>query len=197
MPRAAAAAAAVAAVLIGSACSGNDAAPPPAPSAPAGPPRDAAAVDVAALQPTAPDDDVAAARGPAPRPKSRTPRPIDIALKSTPPGATAAVDGRPIGITPTFWAGESDGLEHEFTFTRPGYAYARYRFVPVTSGVLHATLEAMPAEPPPGPMIAPQLAPDAGAPPEPPQADASPEAPLSPPPGSAAPGPAGGIGPTP
>ena len=76
------------------------------------------------------------ARGPA-----RVSRPIDIILRSSPPGATAAVDGVPIGATPTYWAGDANGREHEFTFVLPGYAFARYRFVPITSGVVHARLE--------------------------------------------------------
>lgn len=103
------------------------------------------------------------------RPRNRQARPIDIALKSTPPGAIAAVDGQPLGATPTFWAGESDGLPHEFTFTRAGYASARYRFVPVASGVVHATLEAV-TEPLPASTVPPVLAP----PPEPPVPPAKP-----------------------
>jgi hypothetical protein len=70
-------------------------------------------------------------------------RPIDIVLRSSPPGATAAVDGVPIGPTPTYWSGDANGREHEFTFVLPGYAFARYRFVPITSGVVHARLEVL------------------------------------------------------
>jgi hypothetical protein len=70
-------------------------------------------------------------------------RPIDIVLRSSPPGATAAVDGVPVGPTPTYWSGEANGREHEFTFVLPGYAFARYRFVPITSGVVHARLEVL------------------------------------------------------
>jgi len=58
-----------------------------------------------------------------------------------PAGAMAAVDGIQIGITPTYWAGEANGREHEFTFVLDGHATARYRFVPVTSGVIHGHLE--------------------------------------------------------
>lgn len=76
-------------------------------------------------------------------------KPIDVVLKSTPPGAMAAVDGVQIGPTPTYWNnGEADGREHEFTFVLRGYAAARYRFVPVASGVIHARLEAIADERP-------------------------------------------------
>src|SRR6185503_10877371 len=43
--------------------------------------------------------------------------------------------------TPTYWYGESDGLEHTFTFTRPGYGTAIYRFVPIQSGTVHVKLD--------------------------------------------------------
>ena len=86
------------------------------------------------------DDDGAGVARPV-RPKNRPTRPIDVVLKSSPTGATAAVDGVQVGLTPAFWFGESDGREHEFTFVLRGYAVARYRFVPVSSGVVHARLE--------------------------------------------------------
>ncbi|HSR96892.1 MAG TPA: PEGA domain-containing protein [Kofleriaceae bacterium] len=85
-------------------------------------------------------------RDPAPptaRPAQARTRPIDIVLRSSPAGATAAVDGVPIGPTPTYWSGEANGHEHEFTFVLPGYAFARYRFVPITSGIVHARLEVL------------------------------------------------------
>jgi hypothetical protein len=115
------------------------------------------------------------------RPKNRPARPIDITLKSEPHGALAAVDGRPLGTTPTYWAGEADGLEHEFTFTLRGHASARYRFVPVTSGVLHVRLTPV-AETPDGglePLIAPSFAPEA-APAAPPAVAPPAVAPASP-----------------
>jgi hypothetical protein len=78
-------------------------------------------------------------------------RPIDITLRSSPPGARATVDGVPIGATPTFWTGDANGKEHEFTFVLDGrqangqrYSVARYRFVPVTSGIIHVKLEPLP-----------------------------------------------------
>ena len=78
-------------------------------------------------------------------------RPIEIILRSTPPGATAAVDGRPIGKTPTFWAGAADGRPHDFTFSMPGYAVARYRFVATKSGIVHGTLRRFVHAPDAGP----------------------------------------------
>jgi hypothetical protein len=156
------------------------------------------------------DEGPARARAAPSRPRNRPPRPIDITLKSVPPGALAAVDGRPIGTTPTFWPGDSDGLEHEFTFTLPGYASARYRFVPITSGVLHVTLQKVTADPPdaglepfgvrrfvpvPAPPPPAPLAPTPPTPPAPPPAAPPPAAPGSgepkrPEPGSGVLGPA-------
>ncbi len=72
---------------------------------------------------------------------SRQGRPIDVTLRSTPPGAQVAVDGTVIGNTPSFWSGTADGREHEFVFTMRGYAIARYRFVPIASGVIHGRLD--------------------------------------------------------
>jgi hypothetical protein len=71
---------------------------------------------------------------------------IHITLKSTPSGAMAAVDGVPVGRTPAFWDGEVTGKPHEFTFVLPGYAMARYRFVPTTHGIVHGTLKRLAAE---------------------------------------------------
>ncbi len=73
--------------------------------------------------------------------RHRPSRPIDIILKSSPPGASAAVDGVVVGRTPAYWYGEADGNEHEFTFVLPGHAVGRYRFVPIQSGTVHARLE--------------------------------------------------------
>lgn len=72
---------------------------------------------------------------------SRERRAIDVTLRSSPPGARVAVDGTAVGVTPAFWSGYADGREHEFVFTVPGHAIARYRFVPVSSGVIHARLD--------------------------------------------------------
>jgi hypothetical protein len=75
------------------------------------------------------------------RPRNRNARMIGIMLRSTPPGAIAAVDGQPIGPTPTYWEGEFTGSEREFTFALAKHAVARYRFVPTTNGVVHGRLE--------------------------------------------------------
>ena len=68
---------------------------------------------------------------------------IELVLRSTPPGAIAAIDGKPIGNTPTFWQGTADGQPHEYTFTKNGYSIARYRFVATQSGVVHGSLKAL------------------------------------------------------
>jgi hypothetical protein len=117
-------------------------------------------------------------------------RPIEVVLRSSPPGALAAVDGKAIGTTPAYWAGDADGREREFTFALHGYAPARYRFVPITSGVIHARLEVLADESDagvperdhaPADAIAPQAprtpaVPDAGpAPSEAPTSGAGPE----------------------
>src|SRR5207245_11179453 len=79
-------------------------------------------------------------RRPPPTGPARPGHPIDITLRSTPSQAQAFVDGLLVGTTPTYWAGTADGREHEFTFTLAGYEIARYRFVPITSGVIHGRL---------------------------------------------------------
>ncbi|HEY4055625.1 MAG TPA: PEGA domain-containing protein [Kofleriaceae bacterium] len=84
------------------------------------------------------DDDGPAV--PTAKPGKRTGKPIEIMLRSTPSGARAYVDGNFVGVTPTYWPGDT-GAEHEFTFAMPQYELARYRFVPVQTGVLHARLE--------------------------------------------------------
>lgn len=82
--------------------------------------------------------------GDAPRPSGRTGgrdhRPIQLLLRSTPSGALAAVDGVDLGPTPVLWEGEANGGAHNFTFRLAGHALARYRFVPVTGGIVHGTL---------------------------------------------------------
>jgi hypothetical protein len=148
------------------------------------------------------DEGAAAARVvPTTRPKNRPARPIDVLLKSDPRGALAAVDGLVIGTTPALWVGESDGFEHEFTFSLAGHGFARYRFVPVASGVLHVTLQPVATDPPDGglaPLIAPTFAPDPEPAPSPPPAR-PPSAPLapSPPSGPLAPSASSGTGPAP
>ncbi len=69
-----------------------------------------------------------------------TGRTLHLTLRSTPTGATAAVDGRVVGTTPTYWEGPANGRAREFTFVHAGYAMARYRFVATSDGVVHGTL---------------------------------------------------------
>ena len=150
--------------------------PPPPPPAPSGAPRDAGVTTINGYDPASGmhlDDDGTARPDPSrPRPRTRTARQVDILLKSTPTGALASVDGTPIGPTPTYWTGD-DGREHDFTFVLPHHALAHYRFVPITSGTVHARLERIadeltdggiaPAPPPPTftPDAAAPMAPDA------------------------------------
>jgi hypothetical protein len=153
---------------------------PPAPVAPPPAPRDAGVdgiTEIGSVEPGALDGDPRSPRTPQARFKNRPPRPIDIMLRSTPPGAMAAVDGVQVGYTPAYWYGESDGREHEFTFVRANHAVARYRFVPIQSGTVHVRLEPVAAAPlgdagagedmalpPPEPAVPPPatvLAPDA------------------------------------
>jgi hypothetical protein len=95
--------------------------------------------DRAGTDPAAGDQPIEYYR-PAP-PPSATRRTIEITLRSSPAGALVAVDGVVIGPTPAYWRGAVTGRAREFTFVKPDYAMARYRFVPVTSGVVHGTLK--------------------------------------------------------
>jgi hypothetical protein len=136
--------------------------------------------------------------------------PIQITLRTSPPGASAAVDGTPVGTTPAYWAGDADGREHEFTFDLRGYALARYRFVPITSGVIHARLDPIAEETDAGVAVSPEATlPHAGSvlvnpPPAPvaPDAYVAPPSPITPPDSTPVAPPAGSaeqppIGPTP
>jgi hypothetical protein len=138
-----------------------------------------------------------------PTPNPRAAHPIAITLRSSPPGATAAVDGTAVGTTPAYWAGDADGREHEFTFDLRGYALARYRFVPITSGVIHARLDPIAEETDAG-VAAEQALPKTGSvlvapPPAPvtPDAYVAPPAPVVPPDAAAEPGPPPPLGPQP
>nr|MBA3542056.1 PEGA domain-containing protein [Deltaproteobacteria bacterium] len=53
---------------------------------------------------------------------TRTGRPIEVTLRSSPPGAEAYVDGVKLGPTPAFWQGEANGRDHEFAFTMKAHA---------------------------------------------------------------------------
>ena len=136
---------------------------------------------------------------------SRPGRPIDIILRSTPPGAVVMVDNVPIGNTPTYWAGMADGKEHTFSFELAGYAGQFYRFVPVTGGVIHVRLDPVTGEPDAGapeppavppPRVAPpptMITPDAAVAPKPPDATLAPFTPDA----AASAGSDTGFGPTP
>ncbi len=89
-------------------------------------------------------------------------RMLELTLRSTPPGATAAVDGASVGPTPAFWTGPANGRQREFTFVLPGYAMARYRFVPIKNGIVHGTLKRLTVDAPDAGMPRSQ----AGPPPE-------------------------------
>jgi hypothetical protein len=175
------------------ACSGGDdsdrtvtVTPPPAPVTVVSP-VDAALTDGSTTLPdTDPtmhldDDDPTTTSDPLP-PRARSRRLIEILLRSTPPGATAYVDGKAVGVTPTYWEGEFTGRARDFTFTLPGY-FARYKFVPTQNGIVHARLS--PVLTMPGtPMVPVPTAPAEPAPPEPPRPRPAPaatvDAPLPP-----------------
>jgi len=124
----------VAAITAG--CSGGSSAPAPRPV-----PMDA---PVRVVGPTPQEAPIVRADDLHRAPISNRPgRPIDVILRSSPPGAEASVDGVGLGTTPAYWNGMADGREHEFVFVLPSHAVARYRFVPITSGVVHARLEAI------------------------------------------------------
>ena len=149
--------AALSTLVLAVGCSGKSSPPPPSPT-PA-PPGDAGIDGITQIGTNDPtrftDPDPSHSITRPVRPKDRAARPIDIILRTTPPGAVAAVDGVQIGLTPAYWFGESDGREHEFTFTRRGYASGRYRFVPITSGTIHATLDPVAEDPQDGGLAAP------------------------------------------
>ena len=145
------------------------------------------------------DDDVGAPAVTPQQTPNRPGRPIDVTLRSSPPGARVSVDGQPLGNTPAYWSGLADGHEHEFLFTLPRHAIARYRFVPVSSGVIHARLdpiaEDVDAGVPPPEVVPPRDPPPVSPPPAP---MAAPDAqPVVPPPADAAEGAMPGLGPQP
>jgi hypothetical protein len=178
--------------LAGAACSGKSEPPPPATTTPPPPlvARDAGTTVISGFDPASGmhlDDDGAGSTRPA-APRDRAGHSLQVTLRSTPSGAIAAVDGVQVGPTPTYWFGEADGREHEFTFVRSGYESARYRFVPVQSGLVHARLEPVADERVGsglGPEIAPVFAPDAGVV-APPPTVITPSPPPPPPPPPAA-----------
>jgi hypothetical protein len=110
--------------------------PPAAHAAPAAPTAPAATP-----APTAP---AAAPTAPA-APAAPAAAKVHLQLRSTPPGADVAVDGRPAGRTPTMTDVPVDEREHEVTFVLAGYALERYRTRAVQNGVVHATMHPIPA----------------------------------------------------
>ena len=190
--------------LVGAAaCKGSD---EPAATAPLPPPSPVAMIDaavppdgitaIAAYDPSSGlhlDDDTPGARH-STAATVHDHRTLEILLRSTPSGATVAVDGVILGQTPSYWEGDFTGREREFTFVMPGYAMARYRFVPTTNGIVHGRLtkildqDTAPAIPkPPGsPATPPPATPSH--PPAPTPPPAPPPAPVAPP--DAAPAPA-------
>lgn len=146
------------------------------------PPKNGSAIpiDLTAPEPS-PSDDLPHVE-PSQRPRGQ--HPIQITLRTSPPGASAAVDGIPVGATPAYWSGDADGREHEFTFDLRGYALARYRFVPITSGVIHARLDPIAEETDAGVAVSPEATlPHAGSVlVAPPPAPAPPDAYVAPPP---------------
>jgi len=153
------------------------------------PPKTGSAVPIGLTAPDhapPPSDDVPHVEPPQ-RPRGQ--HPIQITLRTSPPGASAAVDGTPVGTTPAYWSGDADGREHEFTFDLRGYALARYRFVPITSGVIHARLDPITEETDAGVAVSPEATlPHTGSvlvapPPAPitPDAYVAPQAPIVPP----------------
>lgn len=148
---------------LGLGCSGDSAAPRP----PAGAPGDAATDSVASLGPYDPasQDDGSQLRA-----KPRTARTIDIMLRSSPTGAGVYVGAEYVGTTPTIWSGEPATAPVDFLFVKPNHAPARYKFIPITSGLVHGRLEPLAVHSRDAglePLIAPTLAPDASVPPLP------------------------------
>lgn len=180
-------------VVLGTGCSGGDDAPikrepPPLLLVPADGGVGSTAITVPqGVDPSAIHLDDYGGYRPVPQPPlpQRDRRAIDVTLRSSPPGARVAVDGTAVGNTPAFWSGYADGREHEFVFTLAGHAIARYRFVPVSSGVIHARLDPIAEEPRtdagvmmPPPEVVPQQPPSAVVPPAPPPTIVTPDAAL-------------------
>lgn len=185
-------AAALAAVAV-LACGGDDGSAPKAPAAPrtaltevdaGAPPVDAGITQLPSHDPTGafaldPDPVVRPGR----RDRDRTG--VQLLLRSTPPGAVVLADGVRVGSTPVLWTGDP-GATHEFTFGLPGHAVARYKFVVVSAGVVHARLTRMTSDqelPPELPVGAPPVKPVVRPPPPPPPppVDAAPPIDAAPP----------------
>lgn len=116
------------ALLVVAAC-GSGESPPPAPTPPVQLAADAGTADAEALQ---------AGEG-KPSTPARPTRPIEIVMRSSPVPARVYIDGKEEGVTPFVWQGTT-GL-HEFVFDAPGFGMQRYRYAPITNGVMHPRLE--------------------------------------------------------
>ena len=167
------------ALLVVAACSSGSADPEPVAEPPpvAKPDAQQVAPEPPSSDPIGQHIDDDAPKKPPPSATKHASHPIDITLRSTPSPARVLVDGMLVGLTPTYWSGNADGMPHVFVFiyepprkNMQRYAVAQYKFVPVTSGVVHARLEPIASddkEPPPPPealpfMPAPAI--DAGVP---------------------------------
>ena len=180
----------LAVVVLLASCSGDKGSSPPSGGKPSDQPIGFVAIDAgvqgsgidpSAMRPDGPGLDRSVQPQPLP---GRERKAIDVTLRSSPPGARVAVDGTQIGTAPAFWSGYADGREHEFTFQLPRHAVARYRLVPVSSGVIHARLEPIAEERDAGiappPEVVPNPPPSAVAPPPPPPTIATPDAAVMP-----------------
>ena len=166
------------------ACSAKEEPPPAASSVPrdAGPPIDG----ITAIGHFDPNsgmhlDEAGPPGTPRPHPSRPPGKPVDITLRSSPPGAMVAVDTVQIGRTPIY-APVTSGVLHDFTFVLEGYALARYRFVPIQSGVVHATMEAVSSDVDAGVALPPEMlrpAPPAPIPPPPTLVSPPPDAAIS------------------
>jgi hypothetical protein len=121
-------------------CSGNDSPPPPAPQ-PVAVVASPGKTTIGNTESNGLHIDDGAEIPLSPQRATKSGRGLEILLRSTPPGALAMVDGIPMGPTPVLWQGNFTGGEHEFTFSMAGYSAARYRFVPISSGIVHGQLE--------------------------------------------------------
>lgn len=115
-------------------------------SAPAPKPAKADEGDVGFLDP--PPGQTKWHAAPEPVRRNRPEKIVHLTLRSTPANAQVLVDNERVGHTPTYWEGPADGKPHDFVFILPGYAVARYRFVPIQDGHVHPRLERLVKEEP-------------------------------------------------
>jgi hypothetical protein len=82
--------------------------------------------------PTPPD----AAPAVAPKADLPAPKMLHLTLKSTPEGADASVDGKPLGKTPASFDLEDNGKEHDFDIEKDGYAPQKFKSTPMRDGLV-------------------------------------------------------------